>query len=64
LQIQDNDWGDFEGRYMKSHDQVKILEVEFAKNPYWNKEKMKLLSSKLHLKESQVYKWNWDKRQS
>lgn len=43
---------DFEGRYMKSSDQVKILEQEFDKEPNWSKEKMKKLAQKLNLKES------------
>lgn len=47
---------------MKSLDQVKILENEFAKDPQWSKELMKKLAKYLNLKESQVYKWNWDRR--
>jgi hypothetical protein len=43
---------------------VKVLENEFAKNMAWGKEKVKQLASMLHLKESQVYKWNWDRRQA
>ena len=48
---------------MKSDDQVKILESEFQKDSKWSKEKMKRLASLLNLKESQIYKWNWDRRQ-
>lgn len=48
---------------MKSMDQVRILENEFSKDQHWSKEKMKKLSDLLNLKESQVYKWNWDRRQ-
>lgn len=47
---------------MKSLDQVKILENEFAKDTQWSKELMKKLATYLNLKESQVYKWNWDRR--
>ena len=47
---------------MKSLDQVKVLENEFKKSPNWSKELMKTLSQELELKESQVYKWNWDRR--
>ena len=46
------DEADLEGRYMKSNDQVKILENEFDKEPNWSKEKMKALALKLNLKES------------
>ena len=48
---------------MKSDDQVKILESEFQKDSKWSKEKMKRLASLLNLKESQIYKWYWDRRQ-
>jgi hypothetical protein len=41
-----------EGRYMKSSDQISILENEFAKDPFWSKQKMKRLAEKLQLKES------------
>lgn len=47
---------------MKSSDQVKILENEYNKNPYWGKDMIKYLATTLGLKESQVYKWNWDRR--
>jgi hypothetical protein len=56
------DWSNQECRYMKSSDQVKILENEFSKEPQWSKEKMKKLAKLLNLKDSQVYKWNWDRR--
>ncbi|CDW81915.1 UNKNOWN [Stylonychia lemnae] len=49
-------------RKMKSIDQVYILENEFKKNPNWSKDKIKQLSTIMRLKESQVYKWNWDRR--
>ena len=41
-----------EGRYMKSSDQVKLLENEFSKDPSWSKEKMKKLAKLLNLKDS------------
>ena len=37
-----------------------ILEAEYIKSRYWNKDKIKELSGKLGLSPSQVYKWNWD----
>ncbi len=52
---------DNENRYMKNSDQVGILENEFAKDSDWSKEKMAKLAKFLNLKESQVYKWNWDR---
>ncbi len=50
-------------RYMKNQDQVQILESEFAKDYHWSKEKISKLAKYLKLKESQIYKWNWDRRQ-
>lgn len=52
IQIDANDWSNQEGRYMKSSDQVKILENEFSKEPSWSKEKMKKLARLLNLKDS------------
>jgi hypothetical protein len=52
---------DNENRYMKNSEQVEILESEFAKDSDWSKEKMAKLAKFLNLKESQVYKWNWDR---
>lgn len=63
MQVDPNDWSNQEGRYMKSSDQVKILENEFSKEPSWSKDKMKKLARLLNLKDSQIYKWNWDRRQ-
>jgi hypothetical protein len=37
---------------MKNEDQVRILESEFSKDAHWSKQKMKKLSTLLHLKES------------
>lgn len=39
------------------------LENEYKKSSNWNKDKIKQLSQLLRLKESQVYKWNWDRKQ-
>lgn len=35
---------DYDSRHMKSSDQLKILENEFAKDPHWGKDKMKKLA--------------------
>lgn len=58
-----SEWNVDDNRYMKSDDQVKILESEFQKDTKWSKEKMRRLANLLNLKESQIYKWNWDRRQ-
>ena len=34
--------------------------AEFQKNPIWNKQKIIELHERLGLKQSQIYKWNWD----
>ena len=51
-------------RFEKSLDQTLILENEFKKSTVWNKQKMQELAQALDLTISQVYKWNWDRRQS
>lgn len=62
LSQQSQHWLNEENRYMKNEEQVKILEQEFSKDPHWPKQKMKKLAAMLNLKESQIYKWNWDRR--
>jgi uncharacterized protein YneF (UPF0154 family) len=37
-----------------------MLEKYFKKNPNWSQDMIKRISEKTGLKESQVYKWNWD----
>lgn len=51
-------------RFEKSLDQTLILENEFKKSTSWSKQKMQELAQALGLTVSQVYKWNWDRRQS
>jgi succinate dehydrogenase flavin-adding protein (antitoxin of CptAB toxin-antitoxin module) len=50
--------------FKKNKEQTHLLDVEFDKNPIWSKEKMKELASQLGLKESQIYKWHWDRSQT
>ena len=38
------------------------MENEYQKDPDWSKHKMRELAEQLSLKESQIYKWNWDRR--
>ncbi len=49
-------------RLRKNKDQSKYLEREYQKNPNWGKVQISKLSRDLRLKESQIYKWNWDMR--
>eukprot|EP00347_Sterkiella_histriomuscorum_P015151 403358126 len=49
-------------RQRKNLYQHNILVEEFDKNPNWDKDQIKQLSDRLGLKESQIYKWNWDHR--
>lgn len=49
-------------RYRKNCDQHNILLKYFEKNPNWDKPIIQKLSDELGLKESQIYKWNWDQR--
>ena len=47
-------------RLRKNGEQNKILMGEFKKNPIWQKAKIVELQQRLGLKQSQIYKWNWD----
>jgi len=47
-------------RIRKNLEQNKILLSEFKKSPLWGKSKIVELHQRLGLKESQIYKWNWD----
>ena len=50
--------------FKKNKDQATTLDEEFDKNPLWSKEKMRELAARLGLKDSQVYKWHWDRSQT
>lgn len=47
-------------RLRKNTVQNKILLAEFKKNAQWSKKKIQQLHEKTGLKQSQIYKWNWD----
>lgn len=47
--------------FKKNKEQSVALDAEFDKNPIWSKEKMRELGLQLGLKESQIYKWHWDR---
>lgn len=47
-------------RLRKNEQQNKILWNEYQKNPIWQKAKIVELQELLGLKQSQIYKWNWD----
>lgn len=47
-------------RLRKDQDTQKLLKREFIVGEPWNKEKICELSAKIGLKQSQIYKWNWD----
>jgi hypothetical protein len=49
-------------RLRKNRDQHFLLLNEYQKNPNWDKPTIQKLSDELGLKESQIYKWNWDQR--
>lgn len=50
--------------FKKKKEQTHILDIEFDKNSNWSKQKMRELGDLLGLKESQVYKWHWDRSQT
>jgi hypothetical protein len=37
-----------------------MLLQEFEDNPSWSKQKIAELATTVGLKQSQIYKWNWD----
>jgi uncharacterized protein YjcR len=50
--------------FKKNRDQTFLLDEEFDRNPNWSKAKMSEIANKLGLKDSQVYKWHWDRSQT
>eukprot|EP01017_Pseudomicrothorax_dubius_P030156 TRINITY_DN3733_c0_g2_i1.p1 TRINITY_DN3733_c0_g2~~TRINITY_DN3733_c0_g2_i1.p1 ORF type:complete len:300 (+),score=73.20 TRINITY_DN3733_c0_g2_i1:71-970(+) len=54
--------GEIRKRKRKSNNQLKILKWEFAKDDYWNKDKITNVAKLTGLSESQVYKWCWDQK--
>ncbi len=50
--------------YVKTSDQLRILHYEFDLNhgKIWSKDKVKELSRRIHMTETKIYKWNWDRR--
>ena len=51
-------------RKRKTKHQIQMLEKELQKNPHWSNEDIERISVKVGLKESQVYKWNWDQKKN
>ena len=49
-------------RSRKSNVQLKVLEVEFFRNPEWSKSDISRISMMTKLSEGQVYKWAWDQK--
>jgi Homeodomain len=59
----DNNTGrDIKRRQRKNKDQLGVLDNEFKKNPDWSREYIRRISTRLGLRECQVYKWHWDQR--
>eukprot|EP00347_Sterkiella_histriomuscorum_P002736 403367002 len=51
-----------ERRFMKSEEALKILQAAYENNSNWSKAKIAQLSQLTNLSQSQVYKWNWDRK--
>jgi len=49
-------------RFRKNKNQFAQLQVMYDKDSNWDKSSIKKISKELGLKESQIYKWNWDMR--
>lgn len=50
--------------FKKTKDQSGILDHLYDENPTWSKSKIKEIAGILSMKESQIYKWHWDRSQS
>ena len=53
---------DIKRRQRKNKDQLKLLEIEYKKNPNWSRDYIRKMSNIMGLTECQVYKWHWDQR--
>jgi len=51
-----------QSRHRLSKEQIKYLEIEFEKNPYWDKAHQKKIAARLNFSLSKVYKWNYDQK--
>ena len=51
-----------QSRHRLSKEQIKFLELEFEKNPYWDKAHQKKIAARLNFSLSKVYKWNYDQK--
>lgn len=49
-------------RIRKNSDQYQMLLDHYRQNPNWEKNIIEKLAQEVGLKESQIYKWNWDMR--
>ena len=48
-------------RFRLSEEQSHLLELEFSTKNNWSKKEIDVLSKKLRLPVSKLYKWNWDR---
>ena len=54
----------FKNSYKRlSRQQIKILELQFEKNPEWKSEYIRKLAKRLGLDYQKVYKWSWQHKQ-
>ena len=51
-----------QSRHRLSKEQIKYLELEFEKNPFWDKAHQKKIAVRLNFSLSKVYKWNYDQK--
>lgn len=49
-------------RKRKTSEQLRLLEIEYERNPDWSKVKMSEVAYRTGLSEAQVYKWGWDQK--
>lgn len=50
-------------RKILTEEESELLESHFRRDPNWDNEKLNMLSQRLNRSRTQVYKWNWDRKQ-
>ena len=49
-------------RLILNDDQIQILEQNYQVNPNWSNETIVMLSERLGVTRTKIYKWNWDRK--
>ena len=52
----------FRNRQRLTKEQSELLEIEFQRDPNWTTVKIKVISDRLQIGRTKVYKWGWDRK--